>query len=64
MCVSGVENREVELKLQNHDSLGTVLFDLKEAEPFSWVGQNVRTKSVIKPKKKFEVSLIWAFSFL
>jgi len=35
LCVSGVENREVGLKLQNHDSLGTVLFDLKEAGPFS-----------------------------
>jgi len=34
LCVSGVENREVGLKLQNHDSLRTVLFDLKEAELF------------------------------
>jgi len=30
-------------------SLGTVLFDLKEEEPFSQVGQNARTKNVIKP---------------
>jgi len=49
LCVSGVENREVGLKLQNHDSLRTVLFDLKEAELFLWVGQNAMTKSVIKP---------------
>jgi len=50
MYVFGVENRKVGLKLQNHDSLETVLFDLKEAGLFSWVDQNVRTKSVIKPK--------------
>ena len=40
---------EVGLKLQKTYSLGTVLFDLKEAGPFSWTCQNTRTKSVIKP---------------
>jgi len=35
MYVFGVENRKVGLKLQNHDSLETVLFDLKEAGLFS-----------------------------
>ena len=48
MCVFRVKNREVGLKVQNHDSLGTVLFNLKDAWPFSWVGQNAKTKSVIK----------------
>ena len=47
----------VGLKLQKNDSLGTILFDLKEAGPFSWVGQNARTKSVIKPKKKATIGL-------
>jgi len=34
LCVSRVKNREVGLKLQNHDSLETILFDLKEADHF------------------------------
>jgi len=34
---------------KKHDSLGAILFDLKEAGPFSWAGQNTRTKSAIKP---------------
>jgi len=35
---------------KKHDSIGTVLFDLKKIEPISWVGQNARIKSAIKPK--------------
>jgi len=36
----------------------TVLFDLKDAGPFSWAGQNARTKSVIKPKYYGRIVLI------
>jgi len=35
LCVSGVENREIGLKLQKPYSLGTILFDLKEGGPIS-----------------------------
>jgi len=49
LCVSGVGNREIGLKLQKTYSLRTILFDLKKIGPFSRVGQNGRTKSVIKP---------------
>ena len=35
--------------MQKTYSIGTTLFDLKKAGPISWVGQNARTKSVIKP---------------
>ena len=47
MCISGVKNRGYDENCKKHDSLGTILFDLKETLPFSRVGQNARTKSAL-----------------